>query len=108
MGYLAAMSEHETLTAKQVTHVAKLARLALSPEQVETYRTQLTAVLSHIAKLDSVDIAGVEPMAHPFDSANRLADDEPTPSLPIEDLLMNAPATEGRHLAVPRVLADGD
>jgi aspartyl-tRNA(Asn)/glutamyl-tRNA(Gln) amidotransferase subunit C len=106
MGYLARMTAPQSLDSAQVMHVAKLARLALDAGRVETFRGQLAAVLGHIAKLDAVDIAGVEPMAHPFDASNRLADDEPAPSLPIEDVLMNAPATEGRYLAVPKVLAD--
>jgi aspartyl-tRNA(Asn)/glutamyl-tRNA(Gln) amidotransferase subunit C len=100
------MAQHQPLTSASVTHVAKLARLAVSPDRVETYRTQLAAVLGHIAKLDAVDIEGVEPMAHPFDAHNRLAPDEPAPSMPLQDLTMNAPATEGRYLAVPKVLAD--
>lgn len=100
------MSVPEPLTPAQVAHVAKLARLHMAPERIETFRTQLGAVLGHIAMLDQVDLAGVEPMAHPFDAANRLADDTPGESLPIEDVLLNAPATEGRYLAVPKVLAD--
>ena len=97
-----------SLTAGQVAHVAKLARLELAPGRNEQYRTQLAAVLAHIAKLDAVDIAGVEPMAHPFEASNRLDDDEPVPGLPIEAVLRNAPAAEGRFLAVPKVLAEGD
>ena len=96
------------LTAAQVTHVAKLARLEVSTERIEQYRTQLAAVLGHIAQLDAVDLAGVEPMAHPFESHNRLAEDVPVDGLPIEAVLMNAPAVEGRFLAVPKVLAEGD
>jgi aspartyl-tRNA(Asn)/glutamyl-tRNA(Gln) amidotransferase subunit C len=96
------------LTAAQVTHVAKLARLEVSAERIEQYRTQLAAVLGHIAQLDAVDLAGVEPMAHPFESHNRLAEDVPVDGLPIEAVLMNAPAVEGRFLAVPKVLAEGD
>ena len=96
------------LTAAQVTHVAKLARLEVSTERLEQYRTQLAAVLGHIAQLDAVDLAGVEPMAHPFESHNRLAEDVPVDGLPIEAVLMNAPAVEGRFLAVPKVLAEGD
>jgi aspartyl-tRNA(Asn)/glutamyl-tRNA(Gln) amidotransferase subunit C len=96
------------LTTAQVTHVAKLARLEVSTERIEQYRTQLAAVLGHIAQLDAVDLAGVEPMAHPFESHNRLAEDVPVDGLPIEAVLMNAPAVEGRFLAVPKVLAEGD
>ena len=102
------MSAHEPLSSQQVAHVAKLARLDLSAERIETFRPQLSAVLGHIAMLDKVDTAGVEPMAHPFDAANRLAEDTPAESMPVEDLLMNAPAVEGRFLAVPKVLADED
>ena len=97
-----------SLTAEQVAHVAKLARLELAPGRNEQYRTQLVAVLAHIAKLDAVDIAGAEPMAHPFEASNRLDDDEPVDCLPIEAILRNAPAAEGRFLAVPKVLAEGD
>jgi len=96
------------LSAAQVAHVAKLARLDVAPGRIEEYRTQLAAVLAHIAKLDAVDIAGAEPMAHPFESSNRLDDDEPVEGLPIEAILRNAPAAEGRFLAVPKVLAEGD
>jgi aspartyl-tRNA(Asn)/glutamyl-tRNA(Gln) amidotransferase subunit C len=96
------------LTAAQVAHVAKLARLEIDAARTETYRTQLAAVLGHIGKLSAVDVAGAEPMAHPFESHNRLADDVPCECMPVEDLLMNAPAAEGRFLAVPKVLADGD
>jgi len=96
------------LTAAQVTHVAKLARLEVAPERIEQYCVQLAVVLGHIAQLDAVDLAGVEPMAHPFESHNRLAEDVPVDGLPIEAVLMNAPAVEGRFLAVPKVLAEGD
>ena len=97
-----------SLTAAQVAHVARLAKLELDPASIERFRPQLAAVLGNIAKLDSVDLAGAEPMAHPFESHNRLADDVPCECMPVEDLLMNAPAAEGRFLAVPKVLADGD
>lgn len=98
----------KVLTAAQVAHVARLARLEVPAERAEAYRAQLAAVLAHIAKLDSVDITGAEPMAHPFESHNRLAEDVPEPGMPIEQVLLNAPATEGRFLAVPKVLAEGD
>jgi aspartyl-tRNA(Asn)/glutamyl-tRNA(Gln) amidotransferase subunit C len=95
-----------SLTAAQVAHVARLAKLELDPAAIERFRPQLAAVLGHLAKLDSVDLAGAEPMAHPFESHNRLADDVPVEGLPIEAILMNAPAVEGRFLAVPKVLAE--
>jgi aspartyl-tRNA(Asn)/glutamyl-tRNA(Gln) amidotransferase subunit C len=94
------------LTAAQVAHVARLAKLEVAPEAVERYRGQLAAVLAHIARIDALDVSGAEPMAHPFESHNRLDDDVPEAHLPIEAVLMNAPAVEGRFLAVPKVLAE--
>ncbi|MFO0873926.1 MAG: Asp-tRNA(Asn)/Glu-tRNA(Gln) amidotransferase subunit GatC [Phycisphaerales bacterium] len=97
----------EPLTAAQVEHVAKLARLRLSPEQVERYRSQLSAVLEHIAKLGELEVGDVEPMAHAFEMTNRLDDDVPGAAMPTSDLLRNAPAVEGPFLAVPKVLDEG-
>jgi len=90
----------------QVRHVAKLARLQLNDQQLELYRNQLATVLEHIDKLSELDVTNVEPMAHPTDFSNRLADDVVGPTMPIDDLLRNAPETEDRFLAVPKVLAD--
>jgi aspartyl/glutamyl-tRNA(Asn/Gln) amidotransferase C subunit len=90
-----------------VRHVAKLARLRLEDAEAERYRGQLASILGHISKLNAIDMTGVEPMAHPLPLTNRLADDVPAPSMPIDDLLRNAPAREARFLAVPKVLADG-
>jgi len=87
-----------------VAHVARLARLHLDEATIDSYRTQLASVLSHIARLGQVDTSGVEPMAHPLDSVNRLDADEPGPVLTVEQVLMNAPAREGDFIAVPKVL----
>ena len=65
----------QRLSIDEVRHVAKLARLRLTDEQLERYRGQLSAVLDHIAKLSELDVEGVEPMAHPSDLTNRLDDD---------------------------------
>ena len=99
----------EPLTLEQVRHVAKLARLRLSDEQLDRYRGQLSAVLEYVAKISELDVTGVEPMAHPTDITNRMDDDEPTAAMPVEQLLAIAPpgATEDRYLAVPKVL-EGD
>ena len=90
-----------------VRHVAKLARLRLTDDQVERYQGQLESILGHISKLNAVDVGDVEPMAHPMPLNNRLAEDVPVRSMPIEALLGNAPAVEGRYLAVPKVLGEG-
>ena len=95
---------HEPLTTDQVLHVARLARLELTDDQVASYRRQLSDVLDHVATLSGVDVQGVEPMAHPIEMTNRLAEDVPEPSMPIAALLSNAPAVQGSYLAVPKVL----
>ncbi len=92
------------LSLDEVRHVAKLARLRLSDEQLEQYRGQLSSVLDHIARISELDVEGVEPMAHPSDLVNRLDDDEPAESLSQQQILRIAPATEGQYLAVPKVL----
>lgn len=89
---------------EEVRHVARLARLELSDDQLQRYRDQLSAVLEHVARLAELDVDNVAPMAHPGDLVNRLADDVAAPSLPVEVVLEIAPAAEGAYLAVPKVL----
>lgn len=91
----------------QIRHVAKLSRLELDQEKVREYSKQLGSILEHIAKLNELDVDGVEPMAHPLPLTNRLAEDIPSTPMPVEDLLMNAPEVEGEYLAVPKVLDEG-
>jgi aspartyl-tRNA(Asn)/glutamyl-tRNA(Gln) amidotransferase subunit C len=100
------MSETHPLTTQETAHVAKLARLAVPAERIESMRTQLAGVLGHVAKLKAIDVEGVQPMTTPFTQVNRLDEDEPGPCLDIADVLRNAPAVEGRYLAVPKVLAE--
>jgi aspartyl-tRNA(Asn)/glutamyl-tRNA(Gln) amidotransferase subunit C len=79
------------LTTKEVEHVARLARLRLSPEEIETLRAQLSNILDYIDMLKEVDVAGVPPTAQVTDLLNILREDEVRPSLPPEDVLANAP-----------------
>jgi aspartyl-tRNA(Asn)/glutamyl-tRNA(Gln) amidotransferase subunit C len=97
----------EALTDADIRKIARLSRLKLDDARVAEARGQLVPILGHIAKLNAVDVEGVEPMAAPLRIVNRLAADEPKAAMPVEDLLRNAPATEGRYLAVPKVLGDG-
>ena len=87
--------------------MATLARLALDDARLEACRDELAAILEHVATLESLDVEGVEPMAHPTDVTNRLADDEPVPGMPVADLLANAPAVEQQFISVPKVLDEG-
>ena len=98
-------SDHTNqISTEDVRHVAELARLALDNQSIEACRSDLGSILGHIETINSIPTDGVEPMAHAIDMTNRLSQDEAQPSLPIEDVLANAPAVEDRYIAVPKVL----
>lgn len=94
----------DQLTSDDVRRVAVLSKLELSDEQIERSRTQLARVLGHMETLREVDTEGVEPMARPDDTGNRLGDDVPTEALPREALERIAPAMHDEYIRVPKVL----
>ncbi|HEX9374053.1 MAG TPA: Asp-tRNA(Asn)/Glu-tRNA(Gln) amidotransferase subunit GatC [Roseiflexaceae bacterium] len=79
------------LTLEEVQHVAQLARLRLSPEELEQMQTDLSHILDYIDMLKEVDVTGVAPTAQVTDLFNVMRADEVRPSLPREDVLANAP-----------------
>jgi aspartyl-tRNA(Asn)/glutamyl-tRNA(Gln) amidotransferase subunit C len=85
----------------EVLHVARLARLALTDEEVERLGAQLNAILEAVGKVSEIDLEGVEPTAHPLDLVNVWAEDEPRESLSVEEALANAPEREGGFFKVP-------
>jgi aspartyl-tRNA(Asn)/glutamyl-tRNA(Gln) amidotransferase subunit C len=87
-----------------IEHVAKLARLALTPAEKERFAAQIGEVLHHIARLKEADVTGVEPTAHAFAVHNVWAEDIAQPGLSVEDALRNAPAQRDGMIAVPRVV----
>ena len=89
------------ITSDEVLHVARLARLALTEEEVERLGAQLSAILEAVGKVAELDLEGVEPTAHPLEVVNVWAEDSPRPSLPIEDALANAPDREAGFFRVP-------
>ena len=86
---------------QQVEHVAKLARLALSEEELDRLGGQLAAILEAVSKVSELDLSDVPPTSHPLDLVNVLADDEPRPSLDRELALRNAPQVEDGAFRVP-------
>lgn len=76
----------------EVRHVARLARLQLSDEEVDRMAVELAGVLDHIATIAELDLDAVEPTSHVVAVENALRDDEPQPSLPREQALAGAPA----------------
>ncbi len=91
------------ITREDVVHVARLARLELSEEELERMREQLSAILEAVGKVAQLDLEGIEPTAHPLDLVNVLADDEPRPCLTPEEALANAPDPEDGFFGVPAV-----
>ncbi len=87
-----------------VQHVAKLARLGLSEEDIETFGNQLSVILENIHILQEADVSGVSPTAHASRLTNIMRADVPRPSYPPEVLLANAPDQEDNCLKVNAVL----
>jgi aspartyl-tRNA(Asn)/glutamyl-tRNA(Gln) amidotransferase subunit C len=87
-----------------IDHVAKLARLALTPEEKATFAQQLGDVLHHIEQLGKVDVSQVEPTAHASPVFNVWADDVAQPGLSVADALRNAPAQRDYMVVVPKVV----
>ncbi len=85
-------------------HVAKLARLALTPAEKAQFASQLGDVLHHIEQLAKVDVTGIEPTAHAFPVVNVWADDVAQPGLSVEAALRNAPAQREHMILVPKVV----
>ncbi len=89
-----------------VKHVAKLARLGMTEEEVDVFASQLSVILENIAKLQDVDVTGVSPTAHASRLNNIMRPDIPQPSYPPEVLLANAPEQEDNCLKVRAVLEE--
>jgi aspartyl-tRNA(Asn)/glutamyl-tRNA(Gln) amidotransferase subunit C len=86
---------------EQVLHVARLARLRLSEEEIERMTGELSSILDHIEKIGQLDLDGVDPTSHVVELENVLRPDEPAPSLPREVALDQAPDTDGIGFRVP-------
>jgi aspartyl-tRNA(Asn)/glutamyl-tRNA(Gln) amidotransferase subunit C len=89
------------ISRDDVVHVARLARLALTDEELDRFAGQLDAILEAVGKVSELDLSGVEPTLHPLELSNVWAEDEPRPSLPVEDALANAPEVEDDAFRVP-------
>ncbi len=91
---------------EQVLHVARLSRLRLSEEEVDTLTGELSSVLDHVDKLAEVDIEGVEPTSHVVPLENVLRADDPVPSLDRDVALSQAPDPHDGAFRVPSPQAE--
>jgi aspartyl-tRNA(Asn)/glutamyl-tRNA(Gln) amidotransferase subunit C len=94
------------ISLREVEHVARLARLALSESEKERMRGQLDVILAYVAKLAEVDTTGVPPTAHVLPLVNVMREDEVRPSYPAEAMLANAPDPDGEQFRVPKILEE--
>jgi aspartyl-tRNA(Asn)/glutamyl-tRNA(Gln) amidotransferase subunit C len=91
---------------KDVEHVARLARLALTDAELEKMREQLNGILAYIEKLNALQTEGVEPTSHAVPMVNVMREDAPGPCLPRDEALANAPDRAGEFFRVPRIIED--
>lgn len=87
-----------------VRYIAHLARLEITPEEAERYGRQIDDILAYFEQLKTVEVAGVEPMAHAMPLVNVTRADEVQPSLPGPEALANAPAAANGLFLVPRIV----
>jgi aspartyl-tRNA(Asn)/glutamyl-tRNA(Gln) amidotransferase subunit C len=95
-----------SLRTEEVRHVARLARLALTDEEVESLRSQLSDILAYAEKVGEVAAFDVPPTDHAYPLRNVFRVDEPRPSLTVEEALSTAPEPQDGRFRVPRIVGD--
>ena len=93
-----------SLSTQDVEKVARLARLAMTPAEIETARSQLSGIFGLIEEMQAVDTKGIEPMSHAQDVAQRLREDKVTETNQREPFQAIAPQVEGGLYLVPQVI----
>jgi aspartyl-tRNA(Asn)/glutamyl-tRNA(Gln) amidotransferase subunit C len=89
------------ITREEVLHVARLARLELSDDDVAKFQEQLSDILEAVSKVSELDLSDVPPTAHPLQIANAWAEDVPRDCLPLGDVFANAPDRDGDYFRTP-------
>ena len=93
-----------SVTLKDVEHIAELARLKFSEEELESFTHQLNQILEYVEKLNELDTENVEPLSHPVEGNNAFREDELKPSINREEALKNAPDSDDEFFKVPKVI----
>ena len=97
---------NERISRDDVAHVARLACLSLTNDELDSFTSQLADILEHAADLDALELEEIEPTAHPLPLANVLRDDEPGVVADREKFLASAPQVENNQFKVPPALGD--
>ena len=95
-----------SISRDDVAHVARLARLELTSDELELFTSQLAAVLDHAADVEALDVADVLPTAHPYPLRNVTRPDERRPGVDREEVLAQAPSAEDGRFRVPPILGE--
>ncbi len=95
------------ITAKDVEYLAHLARVELSPEEIQRFSGQLDEILAYVGKLKQAKTEGVAPTSHVLPLSNVFREDKTAPSLPTEETLSNAPERDGPFFRVPQIIEPG-
>ena len=98
--------DRTTLTRDEVAHLARLARLAVTDDELDLFAGQLDVILTAIARIGEVAAADIKPTSHAVPLQNVLRPDEVRPSLPREDVLAGAPSVEDDRFGVPQILGE--
>jgi aspartyl-tRNA(Asn)/glutamyl-tRNA(Gln) amidotransferase subunit C len=98
----------EKLSRQELAHLARLARLAVTDEELDLFAGQLDVILDAVARVGEAAAADVAPTTHAVPMTNVLRPDVVTPCLPRELVLAEAPATEDGRFRVPRILGEGE
>jgi aspartyl-tRNA(Asn)/glutamyl-tRNA(Gln) amidotransferase subunit C len=89
------------ITREEVLHVAKLASLELTDDEIERLTSEQSAILEAVSKVSELDLSDVPPTSHPLEVVNAWGEDEPRPSLSLDEVFANAPEREGDLFKVP-------
>jgi aspartyl-tRNA(Asn)/glutamyl-tRNA(Gln) amidotransferase subunit C len=96
------------ISRDEVAHLARLARLALTEDELDSFAGQLDAILGHVSQIQAVDVTGVEPTGNPLKDVNVFRSDVVEPCLTQEQALAEAPKSAEGRFAVPRILGEAE
>ncbi|KWX21430.1 MULTISPECIES: Asp-tRNA(Asn)/Glu-tRNA(Gln) amidotransferase subunit GatC [Mycolicibacterium] len=96
------------ISRDEVAHLARLARLALTDDELDSFAGQLDAILGHVSQIQSVDVTGVEPTDNPLKDVNVSRPDTVEPCLSQDEALAAAPNAVDGRFAVPRILGEAE
>jgi aspartyl-tRNA(Asn)/glutamyl-tRNA(Gln) amidotransferase subunit C len=96
------------ISRDEVAHLARLARLALTDDELDSYAGQLDAILEHVSQIQSIDVTGVEPTGNPLKYVNVFRSDVVEPCLTQDEALAQAPKAVDGRFAVPRILGEAE